>query len=101
MDPLALRRTYGRQLRMLGGIDKMAVARRPRQQLRPNSGARCRPCLPEGGSCRASITRWAPISHYRNFVYYFRRLKELCGVPENPAAPYLKIRIAMEKVYAD
>ncbi|MCG2659062.1 MAG: hypothetical protein L6437_02300 [Kiritimatiellae bacterium] len=90
MDPLALRRTYGRQLRMLGGIDKMAVARGP-AAIEAELQRKVPPLLREGGFMpRIDHSVGTDIS-LPNFVYYFRRLKELCGMPENPAAPYLKI----------
>jgi len=90
MDPVALRKTYGRQIRMVGGIDKMAVAAGPRA-IDAELKRKLPPLLADGGYMpRIDHSVGTDIS-LANFIYYFRRLKEMCGVPENPAAPYLQI----------
>jgi hypothetical protein len=54
-DPLALRREYGRDLRLMGGIDKRALAR-GRKEIEVELYTKLPPLLANGGISPCSIT---------------------------------------------
>jgi len=79
MDVLAVRRKYGRDLRIWGGVDKRAIAR----------GAaaidaeldRLRPLIDEGGYLPHTDHSAPPDIPYSNYCCYMQRLSEVCGKP--------------------
>ena len=78
MDPCALRKTFGRDLRMIGGIDKRALAQ-DKAAIRREVFSR-RDMVREGGYLpRVDHSVGTDIS-LANFVYYFDCMKELYGL---------------------
>ncbi len=78
MDVVALRRRYGRDLLMTGGIDKRALVR-GRSAIDAEL-ARCVPVAAGGGyipHVDHAIPHDVP---YENFAYYWRRKKEMLGI---------------------
>ena len=78
MDVAALRRRFGKELLMYGGVDKRALA----------SGTsaidaeleRCVPVALEGGYIPTVDHSLPPDISYANFQYYWRRKKEMLGI---------------------
>jgi hypothetical protein len=84
MDMVALRRTYGRRLAMLGGIDKHAL-RQDRTAIRRELEYKLQPMMREGGCAFGldhEIPNGTPLAHYR---YYVELGREILGLP--PLAP--------------
>jgi hypothetical protein len=80
MDPVDLRRRFGRQLRLMGGIDKRAMAAGPAAI--DAELAHVAPLLAEGGFipwCDHHVPPDVPLAHYR---YYVRRLQEASVDPQ-------------------
>jgi uroporphyrinogen decarboxylase len=76
MDPLVLRATYGRQLRMIGGIDKRALAA-GKAAIRAELERKLPPLLADGGYLpRVDHSIGTDIS-LENFRYYVKLLWEL------------------------
>lgn len=74
MDVVQVRRRYGRELRMFGGIDKRAIARGPEAidaELR-----RVRPLIEEGGYIPAPDHGLPPDVSYANYCYFMDALWE-------------------------
>lgn len=74
MDPVALRRAFGRRLRMIGGFDKRIVARGPAEI--DVEFARLRPLIQEGGFMPAidhSVSADISWDHYRYFIDALQR----------------------------
>ncbi|HEY3396117.1 MAG TPA: uroporphyrinogen decarboxylase family protein [Armatimonadota bacterium] len=79
MDPLALRATYGRDLRMIGGIDKRALAA-GKPAIRAELERKVPPLIAEGGYLpRVDHSVGTDIS-LENFRYYMQVLLELFGM---------------------
>ncbi len=74
MDVLKVRREYGRDLRLWGGIDKRAVAW-GREAIDAEL-ARVRPLIEEGGYVPAPDHSFPPDTPYDNYLYYMERLQE-------------------------
>jgi uroporphyrinogen decarboxylase len=75
MDVLAVRRQYGRDLRMWGGIDKRALARGPAEidaELR-----RVRPLVEEGGYVPGLDHSMPPDVSFTNYCYYMENLPSI------------------------
>ena len=69
MDPVALRRTFGRELRMIGGVDKREIARGPAAI--DAEIARLQPVIEEGGFLPAidhSVSADISLANYRYFL---------------------------------
>jgi uroporphyrinogen decarboxylase len=88
MDPLRLRKEYGHDLALAGGIDKRPLARGPEaidEELRHHV-----PQLIEDGGYIPMIDHTVPHDvSYENWVYYLKRKHAIMGVewelPENRA----------------
>jgi len=78
MDVARLRRKYGRDLLLMGGIDKRALAVGP--EAIEAELARCIPVALEGGYIATVDHSLPPDISYANFQYYWRRKKELLGI---------------------
>jgi uroporphyrinogen decarboxylase len=79
MDVVAVRRRFGRDLRIWFGIDKRALARGPaaiQAEL-----ARVRPLIEEGGYVPGLDHGIPPDVPYEGYVTYMRMLGEACGAP--------------------
>jgi len=77
MDVLEVRREYGRELRMWGGLDKRAIAWGPEAidaELR-----RVRPLVEEGGYIPAPDHSLPPDVSYANYCYFMEQLRQLVG----------------------
>ena len=74
MDVLKVRREYGRDLRMWGGIDKRAVAQGP--DAIDAELARVRPLIEEGGYVPAPDHSLPPDTPFAHYCYYMERLAE-------------------------
>jgi uroporphyrinogen decarboxylase len=78
MDVAALRRRFGRELLMYGGIDKRALA--VGAEAIDAELERCAPVALEGGYVPTVDHSLPPDISYANFQYYWRRKKELLGI---------------------
>ena len=78
MDVGQLRRQYGQDLLMTGGIDKRALAAGP--EAIEAELARCIPVALEGGYIPTVDHSLPPDISYANFRYYWRRKKEMLGI---------------------
>jgi uroporphyrinogen-III decarboxylase len=80
MDPVALRKEFGRDLRLIGGIDKRAMAAGP--QAIDAELAHVAPLVADGGYipwCDHLVPPDVPFEHY---MYYVRRMKEMTLDPQ-------------------
>ena len=77
MDVLAVRRKYGRELRIWGGVDKRALAYG--HAAIDAELARVQPLIAEGGYIPHTDHSIPPDVTYENFCYYTRRLGEVCA----------------------
>ena len=76
MDVLEVRRKYGRDLRIWGGVDKRALAIGPAAI--ETELARLLPLVREGGYIPHTDHSCPPDISFANYGYYMRRLKEIC-----------------------
>jgi uroporphyrinogen-III decarboxylase len=75
MDPIHLRQRFGRELRLLGGIDKRAMI--AGRDAIDAELARVAPLAQEGGFipwCDHHVPPDVPLEHY---LYYVERMKEM------------------------
>lgn len=77
MDVLEVRRRYGRNLRMWGGVDKRALAKNPAAI--DAELARLKPLIDEGGYIPHTDHSCPPDISYPNYCYYIRQLASVCG----------------------
>lgn len=82
MDVLAVRREYGRDLRMWGGVDKRAVADGPKAV--DTELGRVLPLIEEGGFIPMLDHSCPPDISWPNYTYYMARLNEICGAGGGP-----------------
>jgi hypothetical protein len=90
MDVVQLRKTYGRRLAMLGGIDKH-VLRRDRAAIRQELSYKLQPMMREGGMVFGldhRIPNGTPLAHYR---YYVRTAREMLGLDPDPAPGWARM----------
>jgi uroporphyrinogen-III decarboxylase len=80
MDVLAVRRRFGRDLRLIGGVAKQAVAAGP--EAIEKELARVKPLIDEGGYIPMLDHSCPPDISFANYAYYMRRLGEVCQ--QNP-----------------
>lgn len=78
MDVAALRRKYGKELLMYGGVDKRALALGP--EAIDAELARCVPVALEGGYIPTVDHSLPPDISYANFQYYWQRKKQMLGI---------------------
>lgn len=76
MDVLEVRKQYGRDLRIWGGVDKRAVAQGPAAI--DAELARLEPLIDEGGYIPHMDHSAPPDISFPNYEYYVRRLGEVC-----------------------
>lgn len=77
MDVNAVRREYGRELRMLGGMDKRALARG--REAIDAEFERVRPLIEEGGYVASPDHSLPPDVPFDNYRYFMERLGEVTG----------------------
>ncbi len=80
MDAVKLRQTYGRQLRLIGGIDKRAMAAGPAAIDAELQAVR--PLLLDGGYIPWCDHLVPPDVPFSNYMYYVNRMKELTLHPD-------------------
>jgi uroporphyrinogen decarboxylase len=78
MDPLRLRRKFGRELALAGGIDKMQIAR-GRQAIEKEIRAKIPPLLEQGGYIPHIDHTVPPDVSYADFLYYMELKRKLLG----------------------
>ena len=81
MDPVHLRERFGRQLRLIGGIDKRAMKAGP--QAIDAELAHVAPLVKDGGYipwCDHLVPPDVPFAHY---MYYLKRMKEMTLDPDS------------------
>lgn len=76
MDVIKVRKTYGRELRIWGGIDKRAIAAGP--SAIDAELERVAPLMKEGGYVPAPDHSLPPDVSFYNYCYYMEKLKALC-----------------------
>jgi uroporphyrinogen decarboxylase len=76
MDPLALRREYGRDMVFCGGIDKRELAR-GRKEVAAEVEAKIPPMLDSGGFIPHVDHTFPPDIPYENFLYYMELKQKL------------------------
>jgi len=76
MDVLAVRRKYGRELRIWGGFDKRTLAQGPAAI--DAELERSRPLMAEGGFIPHTDHSCPPDISYANYCYYLARLAAVC-----------------------
>ncbi len=74
-DPMALRRKYGKDLRIFGGIDKLALERGPAAI--DAEIERRKPLMAEGGFVPLPDHLITPDTPLKNVQYYLERIREL------------------------
>lgn len=77
MDVLRVRREYGRDLRIVGGVDKRTLARGP--EAINAELARVRPLIEEGGYIPMTDHTVPPDVSFDNYNYYLNRIAAICG----------------------
>ncbi len=77
MDVLEVRRKYGKDLLIWGGVDKRAVAQGPAAI--DAELARLRPLIEEGGYLPHTDHSFPPDVSFDNFRYYMEKMAEACG----------------------
>ncbi len=77
MDVLAVRKKYGKTLRIWGGVDKRALIQGPATI--DAELARVKPLIEEGGYIPHADHGIPPNISLANYIYYMRRLKEVCN----------------------
>lgn len=76
MDVLAVRRRYGRELRIIGGVDKRALAKG--RAAIDAEVARLEPLIREGGYIPHTDHSCPPDISFANFCYYMERMRSTC-----------------------
>jgi uroporphyrinogen decarboxylase len=79
-DPVELRRRFGRDILLMGGVNKRALAAGPeaiRAEIR-----RLEPLVAEGGFIPHVDHRVPPDVSYDDYLYYLRLKREAFGIPE-------------------
>jgi uroporphyrinogen decarboxylase len=76
MDVLAVRRKYGKELRIWGGVDKRALAKG--KTAIDAELARLKPLIDEGGYIPHTDHSCPPDISFGNYCYYLERMSEVC-----------------------
>lgn len=76
MDVLAVRKQYGRDLRLIGGVDKRSLTGGP--PAIETELARVRPLIDDGGYIPMLDHSCPPDISWDNYRYYMRRLRQVC-----------------------
>lgn len=78
MDPVALRKEYGRRIRLIGGIDKRSMAR-GKEAVEREVEAKVPYLMRKGGYIPAPDHSIPPDVPLENFEHYLRLVREACG----------------------
>jgi uroporphyrinogen-III decarboxylase len=90
MDIVQLRKTYGKRLAMLGGIDKHVI-RQSKEAIRKELEYKLQPMMREGGSVFGldhRIPNGTPIENYR---YYVKSAREMLGLDPHPERAWARM----------
>lgn len=79
-DPVEIRRRYGHDVLLLGGVNKRSLA--AGRDAIDAELARIEPGVKEGGWIPHVDHRVPPDVSYRDYLYYLRRKREVFGIPE-------------------
>ena len=74
MDVLIVRKKFGRELRLWGGVDKRVLAAGKKEI--DDELARVRPLIEEGGYVAHPDHSLPPDTPFENFVYYMKQLRK-------------------------
>jgi len=77
-DPVAMRRKWGRQLRMIGGIDKRVLAS-TKLEIKQEVMSKVPPLVEDGGYIPTCDHQVPPDVPYDNYCYYRRLIREIAG----------------------
>jgi uroporphyrinogen decarboxylase len=78
MDPIRIRKEYGKDLRLTGGVDKIEIAKGP--DAIDRHLAHMVPLIEEGGFIPTIDHMMSPEISYQDFLYYIKRKNDLlCG----------------------
>ena len=75
MDPVRIRKEFGKDLRLTGGVDKMEIAKGP--EAIDRHLAHLVPLIEEGGFIPTVDHLVSPEISYQDFLYYMKRKKDL------------------------
>lgn len=90
MDIVEVRKTYGKKLAMLGGIDKH-VLRQDKEAIRAELEYKLQPMMRTGGMVFGldhRIPNGTPLENYR---YYVKTAREILGLEPNPAPGWARM----------
>jgi uroporphyrinogen decarboxylase len=76
MDVLAVRKKYGKELRIWGGVDKRALASGP--VAIDTELARLHPLMTEGGYIPHTDHSLPPDISFQNYIYFMKKMSEIC-----------------------
>ena len=79
MDPLRLRKRFGKELKLCGGIDKIEIAR-GRKAIDRELSAKIPPLLEQGGYIPHIDHAVSPEISYGDFMYYMESKRKLIGL---------------------
>jgi uroporphyrinogen decarboxylase len=77
MDVISVRKEYGRDLRLIGGVDKRAIAHG--REAIDTELERVRPLIAEGGYIPMTDHTIPPDVKYSDYRYYLAKLREVCA----------------------
>jgi len=83
-DPVKMRELYGREVKLAGGVDKMALIAGKKAILADLK--RLDPLVRDGGFIPHVDHRVPPDVTFENYLYYLREKRAWLGIPESP--PY-------------
>lgn len=84
-EPLEIRRRWGEAGRMMGGVNKRALA--SGRDAIDEELAKLKPLVDEGGFIPHVDHRVPPDVSFADYLYYLRRKREVFGIPEPTDAP--------------
>lgn len=79
-DPIPIRRKYGKEVLLIGGVDKTKLAEGKRAIL--DEVKRLEPLVAEGGFIPHVDHRCPPDVSYENYLFYLKTKREAFGIPE-------------------
>jgi uroporphyrinogen-III decarboxylase len=90
MDIVALRKTYGSRLKLVGGLDKFAV-RSSRQAIDRELNYKLAPLMREGGVVFGLDHRIPDGTPLENYRYYVRQASQMLGLPPDREAGWARM----------
>ncbi|MCX8053778.1 MAG: hypothetical protein N3B12_08210 [Armatimonadetes bacterium] len=81
-DPYWIRREFGREVRLMGGVDKTQLI--AGKDAIDREIERIAPLVEQGGYIPHVDHRCPPDVTYENYLYYLKRKREAFGIPEPP-----------------